>query len=380
MMLDTKVEEVCGAARRSFGAPGHAHARGGARLVSGVNGAGEGMAPGVGLVFGGKALTPVFSRSTGRGGKRSFGRGRSSGFSFTEVLFAVMVLGIGFIMIAAMFPVTIQQTQATLEESVGASMARGALAYLQTQATDMNFPSTSPVPDAPAQVFSMPQAPVKNGTAFAGWFATRGNYINSKNPRLAWVPLYMRSETTQSGVSPFAQVIIVAVEARNMPDYQTADAVPQTNFQSVLEPRPIKVNLTYDYTNLQGRLTITDSKWLAASGAYVIIANDQNTNAPRSVVGQSNGRIYRLGNAIDEANGVWGLSPDGDMIRRNYKTANSIVTGDDNDLSNTDAYIIGRGYADPTKPGNGPDFYSGPAQDIAVYTGFVRINPPVVTP
>ena len=265
-------------------------------------------------------------------------------------------------------------------------MARGALAYLQTQATDINFPSTSPVPDAPAQVFSMPQAPVKNGgTPFAGWFATRGNYINSKDPRLAWVPLYMRSETTQSGVSPFAQVIIVAVRSRNLPNYEIEDTVPQTNFQSVLEPRPIKVNLTYDTTNLQGRLTIKDSPWLAASGAYVIIANDQNTNAPRNVIGQSNGRIYRLGNAIDEANGVWGLSPDGDMIRRNYKT-NSIVTGDDNDLSNTDAYIIGRGYGeDPNaagkiKMGNGPDFYKGPAQDISVYTGFVRINPPVVTP
>ena len=44
-------------------------------------------------------------------------------FAFTEVLFAVMVLGIGFIMIAAMFPVTIRQTQNTLGDTQGANEA-----------------------------------------------------------------------------------------------------------------------------------------------------------------------------------------------------------------------------------------------------------------
>src|SRR3954447_3754988 len=76
---------------------------------------------------------------------RSRGARRRLGFAFTEVLFAVMVLGIGFIMIAAMFPVTINQTKSTMEESIGASMARGALAYLQTQATEQNFPVTTPM-------------------------------------------------------------------------------------------------------------------------------------------------------------------------------------------------------------------------------------------
>jgi len=301
------------------------------------------------------------------------------GFAFTEVLFAVMVLGIGFIMIAAMFPVTIKQTQATLEESVAAAMAREALAYLQTQATDNNFPSTCQFPDAPAQVYSMPQAPTPKGVQpFAGWYATRGNYINTKNPRLAWVPLYMRSETTQSGLAPYAQVIMIAVQARNMENYEPEDVIPQTGFQSVLEPRAIKVSLSYDYTNFHGRITIRDLPNLAARDAYVVIANDQSSGAPRNVVGQSNGRIYRLGNPIDEAGGVWALAPDGDMIRKNFNSPGSISAGDDNDLNNADAYIIGRGYTDPTKPGQG---YSGPAQDIGVYTGFIRINtPPPVIP
>src|SRR5437870_2113109 len=73
-----------------------------------------------------------------------------AGFSFTEVLFAVMVLGIGFIMIAAMFPVTIRQTQTTMEETQAANMAKEAMAYLQSIATDVNFPVTVPPQQPPA--------------------------------------------------------------------------------------------------------------------------------------------------------------------------------------------------------------------------------------
>src|SRR4051794_21948402 len=66
----------------------------------------------------------------------------SRGFAFTEVLFAVMVLGLGFIMIAAMFPVTLRQTQATVEETSASTVARAAFEALQ------NCPqlSTAPLP------------------------------------------------------------------------------------------------------------------------------------------------------------------------------------------------------------------------------------------
>jgi hypothetical protein len=314
------------------------------------------------------------------------------GFSFTEVLFAVMVLGIGFIMIAAMFPVTIQQTQSTLQESVGASVTRGAIAYLQTQATEQNFPVTAildPVTKlyGPAQVVSMPQA-ISPSLARPGWFATRGNYINPINPRFAWVPLYLRSVSSTGEISPFAQVFIIALQSRNRPQYYDqfgvvgqpgsySDLLPTndpTGNWAPLEPRRVAVSLTYDAVNLRGRLTFTNGGASAAPGAYVIIADDRNANAPRNVIGQSTGRIYRLGNAVDEAAGIWSLAPDGDMIRANALSGGPVVVGDDNDLVNTDAYIVGRGYHDPSDPSQG---YSGPAQDIAVYTGFIRINPPV---
>ena len=51
------------------------------------------------------------------------------GFTFTEVMFAVILLGIGFIMLAGMFPVAIQQTQTTAEESSTAPIAQDGRAY-----------------------------------------------------------------------------------------------------------------------------------------------------------------------------------------------------------------------------------------------------------
>jgi type II secretory pathway pseudopilin PulG len=42
---------------------------------------------------------------------------RRRGFTFMEILFSVMILGIGFIMVAAMFPAALKQTQGNVEEN-----------------------------------------------------------------------------------------------------------------------------------------------------------------------------------------------------------------------------------------------------------------------
>ena len=47
-------------------------------------------------------------------------------FSLVEVLFAVMILGIGFIMVAAIFPVGIQQGRDAIDDTTGRTIARDA--------------------------------------------------------------------------------------------------------------------------------------------------------------------------------------------------------------------------------------------------------------
>src|SRR5829696_3390380 len=65
-----------------------------------------------------------------------------AGFTFTEVMFAVILLGIGFIMLAGMFPVAIQQTQTNVEESTGANVARAAAHYMEETLTEADVPPT----------------------------------------------------------------------------------------------------------------------------------------------------------------------------------------------------------------------------------------------
>src|SRR5437870_2055266 len=67
-----------------------------------------------------RTLNPAFSRR---------------GFTFTEVMFAVILLGIGFIMLAGMFPVAIQQTQTNVEESTASTIVQVAAHYLEQTLT-----------------------------------------------------------------------------------------------------------------------------------------------------------------------------------------------------------------------------------------------------
>lgn len=312
------------------------------------------------------------------------------GFAFTEVLFAVMVLGIGFIMIAAMFPVTIRQTQNTLGDTQGANEAVAAMTYLQSIATNQNFPPTTNGANKPARVNSLKDATgVTAGPGGnPGYVAVKGNMINPNNPRLAWIPLYRRGMHTVAGVNvpdPFAQVFVIAVQSRNRPQYNAGyngtdpysdfDIPPNNGSADVapLDPKQVQVTVQYDTTNQRGVLTFTDGNsvkghW-AVSGAYVIIAEDQNATPPLKQRGQSNGRIYQLGEPINEAKGIWWLMPGSDMIRRGGD-------GDDNDITGpAAAYMVGRGY---TNAQSAADGYSGPAQELGVYTGYIQISPDIV--
>lgn len=61
---------------------------------------------------------------------------RHRGFTFMEILFAVMILGIGFIMVAAMFPAALRQTQANVEENEFNTVAHIAAQDLENLANN----------------------------------------------------------------------------------------------------------------------------------------------------------------------------------------------------------------------------------------------------
>src|SRR5258706_7473723 len=54
-----------------------------------------------------------------------------AGFTFMEILFAVIIMGVGMIMVAAMFPAAIKQTQANVEDGASTTVGRDALRTMQ---------------------------------------------------------------------------------------------------------------------------------------------------------------------------------------------------------------------------------------------------------
>src|SRR2546428_3654731 len=107
---------------------------------------------------------------------------RAAGFSFIEVLFAVMILGVGFIMTAAIFPVAIQQAKTSSDETVSTAVAWNAFNLIQETLGDEELPPMGWF-DNPGLVrsFRDPQAP---GTPGLGVNADPDKYIVNGGGRL----------------------------------------------------------------------------------------------------------------------------------------------------------------------------------------------------
>lgn len=223
---------------------------------------------------------------------------RRRGFSFTEVMFAVIVLGIGFIMIAAIFPVAIQQGKLNSEETSATAVAREALTYLSQVGanSDSLFPDSQGGPLLPAtgdytlaapgpypgRVYSLrdpqpagtgtfplgsPPNPVVPDPANPGnkipmnpplgtppvdqlYKLIKGSLIVPSDPRFAFVALYRRdgNPKDRSTWSPFAQVWLIPVTTRSRSTYTPAADVgtatappPGTIFN--LQSRLVKVSI-----------------------------------------------------------------------------------------------------------------------------------------
>jgi prepilin-type N-terminal cleavage/methylation domain-containing protein len=328
------------------------------------------------------------------------------GFSFPEILFAVAVLGIGFIMVAAIFPVAIMQTQATMDETIGTAAARNGVGYLRGTAymTSGGMPYTKYPPPAPPPPTPTAQARVFwfNDPRIAGavgvppiattqaqmWDSVRKAMISPDDPRFAYIPMFQRDEA-----STFAKVILIGVRVRNRAQFEEATdaqrrASPNDFYVAELEPRPVRITQLTDggagadtitiaplqsaddptlFTSLTaaGAASAVDA---AVEGAYVIISDDRVPDDYATVTpavnetGKLNGRIYRLGSQIGP--GQFELSPELDMAN-NTENLPKAPAG-----PFPVAFVVGRGYSDPMTPGNG---YGGGNQAVQRYEMIVNL-------
>jgi hypothetical protein len=324
----------------------------------------------------------------------------SRGFSFTEVLFAVMILGVGFIMVAAIFPVAIQQARTSTEETTGAAVSRGGANYLEKIATNSIMPVTGNVVVAPDYDADGDRITISN--------SIRGSMVGAADSRIAWVPFYRRigniDDTTRASWSPYAQVFMVPVHVRNQTQYINANGFTLSPFVQQMPGRGI-ANINVDITDgTAGAPDVIDFKTFpqfASEGAYVIIADarrnlDPNSTDPWETLIAPNlqGRIYRLGNAVAGSASQWELMPgfdfdppkfDRDGIPTTpppYDHDKNPLTPDATDgkeysvvqLTDVKVFVVGRGVSTGTAPNAANMQTEGTAQDVAAYTTFVYVK------
>jgi len=339
------------------------------------------------------------------------------GFTFTEVMFAVILLGIGFIMLAGMFPVAIQQTQTNVEESTASTLVQSATRAMEESLTRNDIIATGNFDKSGGLDVFYPSfyrfteyldltTPPGKPAQYTGWTweKMRGNFILPQDPRFAWTALYKRNPGDNS-----AQVIIFVLQCRNHPAYTAADTVRWPVAGSAIslatfEPRYLNAILSDggspEYPDVIEFVANTPDQQAireaVAEGCFVVIGDDGITAdvaaTPHFDPGNANGRIYRVGNRradldgqLNDPNGqAWELMPGHDMrdpeenlpfrmsphysapTPGNYKDhaagGNPVVV-----------YFIGKGFTDVNAPA--PDTtFSGFAQDIAVYSTFIRLK------
>jgi type II secretory pathway pseudopilin PulG len=254
---------------------------------------------------------------------RMYIRGRSRGFSFAEVMFAVVILGIGFIMVAAVFPVAIQQTQNNGEENIAAALARQAansIASLPTTIKNPIYKATPLATDPPSvsvPTESLFPPTVKNylqGTdtgasaavappaivvPFLGnrWDLVKSNLVLPNDPRFAYGVFYKRENNSSA-----AQLIVVALASRNHPTYDPT--VDVSNYPSAAITITTTVVGAYPGAAAANTTICPDEATLnlaGQEGTYLEITS-LNATTPAPV-----GRSYTLGRSLGGTS--WELMP-----------------------------------------------------------------------
>jgi hypothetical protein len=283
-------------------------------------------------------------------------RPRQGGFNFTEVLFAVMILGIGFIMVAAIFPVALSQSKTTVEETAASTIARGGVGYLETSIPRGSMPPTG------AGAFSRGVVVAPSPLAMTAlWNGIKQNLVLPGDGRYGAVVLYRRNGTT-ADPSPYAQVFVLPTVIRNQSTYASYDP------SVTLQPQQVTIDLA------NNRVTVTAGAADAvAEGSFLIIADDGLTGAQE---GWMNGRIFRIGNpdADTAAANDWLLATGSEFLRDpgpNGLLETGAGTDDVDALGGAIGFVVGRGYDDPAAAGSP---LQGLAQDVAAYTTFINVR------
>jgi hypothetical protein len=252
-------------------------------------------------------------------------------FSFAEVMFAVAILGVGFVMVAAVFPLAAEQTRSNADEAVAACLSRDAISTIQNMTYATDYPDNGGITQAFADVTPL-------------WNEVSTSAIDQADARYAWIPFF--SKPTTNGL---VRVTVLVVRRWIHDQYTSAD------LQGELIPRGISILSITPQADGTDVVTIardySGMYQCVAPGCFLIM---------RSGDGVVSGSTYRVGQYLNSS---------ADAVLYSLIPGEGIAVGDT--CGTASAAVIGKDFKDLSNPAAG---YDGPAQDVAVYTTFIKPN------
>ncbi len=259
-------------------------------------------------------------------------------------MFAVVILGIGFIMVAAVFPVAVQQTRSTSEEAAAAELARSVVKTISSTTASTDYPDA--ITDTGKQSVTLSFA--SQASLPPLWPQVMDQLISKTDPRYACVPYFCRN-------SDGTLRITVVVVRRVM----HGSTYSQSDLDNDLTPRGLAFDSIMRGTD--GTDTIVLDKGsdpagmyrFVAPGAYIVVTSFDDGGTPT-------GRIFRVATqrAEDDATVTWTLA-----ITNGLQPGESFNSGK--------AAVIGRDLTDPSNPAGSLNPPLGPAQDVGAFCTFI---------
>jgi Tfp pilus assembly protein PilV len=256
-------------------------------------------------------------------------------------MFAIMILGIGFIMIAAIFPVAIEQSRATVSETMGTMVAENGARAM----------SAAPQ----AWLDGQPDSITSHWTRFG----LGSQQVCAADPRFAFIGFKRQVAASQY------QLLAISVEARNTPVWPAGSHQFELNPQYHACVFDLTAHAAPDSSIIRVHTT-NEGRNQAIAGALVLVPNDVTITVSGTPYTLPRGTVLRLASHdedTDETDGVWPLLPsplDG--------TWPSGATA-----TNISGYIVGRGLRNPAGAWHSSDNpFEGPS--IAITHSVTTVN------